>query len=557
MRRCSALSSVRVLSVLVLAMSVAAPAAANVGETVVKICEPAWRAIDPDGDTFSDSSLAEAGLAAALKCEADGHPLGAASVANMLGRLGRYDEAAAAVERAMASGRELAVAYRERCTLEMDKGPSFEAAAVAACNEASRLAPDWYAPYMSRGFMHYRAQRYVEAEREWRAGLARQPNWAVLHQNLGLALAGQGRHAEALDEFAEAGRLAPRFSGPPINFARSLEALGRHDEALKVLNSAADEFGQEDTLLELGEFHQRRNNPARATEAYGRLLAKYPRNVAGLRARARMSESAGRYEVARSDYARVLEIEPRSVEAAMDVVRVISRGGLGDEALDAAHNYAIRITNELGTEEAGRTYRRGVARIARENKNWPALEQTSTRYIERFPNEVWGYAQRSTARRNLGKHQGSLEDETRILELDRDNPDSLFWRGGAHLALGNWAAAEADYSRLLSIRPKYLWAWNNRGKARAELGRMPEAYRDFEQFLALYEGRPHMSWVHWVAAGVESGVPLKTLKDVYVKRAPESDDEQVLTTYLVLRELENPGELRQLLEDIGSGLYDD
>lgn len=548
----------RGIFVAALALSAYASSAAALEESVTKLCAPAWKAVDPDGDTFADSALSEAGLAAARQCEAAGHPLGAVSVANMLGRLGRNREAAEAIERALASGRELAAAYRERCLLEFEKGAQGWAPAMAACDEATRLEPNWHLPYLTRGFMYYSTQRYPEAEREWRAALARESRSAPVYQNLGLALGAQNRHAEALEQHLEARRIAPRFSGPRINVAKSLEALGRQAEALEEFTAAARDIESADTLLELGAYHERRRQPVEAGVTYGRLLARDPNNVAALRARGRLSEAAGSFDSARRDYARVRELEPKSLEAALDELRAIARGpSAAAEDFDVALERARRLANEIGTPDAVKQYRKGQLRIARENQNWEGLEQIANQYIQQFPDDAFGYTQRSLARRNQGKYRGVVEDETRLLAMTPDQAESLFLRGKAYLDLGEWAAAEADFSRLLALRPKYLWAWNSRGHARAELGRMAEAYRDFEQFLSLYDGRPNMNWVHWAIAGGESGVSLKTLRQVFDARAPEPQNKDLaaLTTSMLLDEATSSGEIRDVLRRIESGNY--
>ena len=527
----------RVLSVLAMLAWAQAPAAAAVDESALKICAAAWQAIDPDGDTFADAALAEAGLAAARRCEADGHPLGPVSVANMLGRLGRSDEAAEAVERAMASGRELAAAHQQRCVLEMNKGPAFEAAAMAACNEATRLAPGWYAPYLSRGFMHYRAKRYAEAEREWRAGVDREPRSAPLRQNLGQALYDQQRHAEALEQHLEARRIAPRHSGPVINVGLALEALGRHDEALRVLEDGVRVAPNSGMLLALAQHHQRRGRSAEALAVYDRLLAQDPNNLPALRARGRQAEASKSFASARGYYERALQADPRSVEAAVDVMRVLHLSGASKAELEAADGTALRIANQIGTVEAGKQYRRGVARIARELEDWKSLEQITGRYIGHYPDDVFGYQQRALARRMQENFQGALEDETRVLEFEPGNADSRFWRANAHSALGNLAAAEADYNRLLRDNPKYRWAWHNRAQNRVALGRHGEAYRDFERFLSLHPGIIYMGWDAWAEAGIKSGVPVSQLTDILAARAPRDDVSMMVAAAMLAEQL--------------------
>jgi len=503
------------------------PAEAALEESVVKLCATAWQAIDPDGDTFTDNALVELGLAAARKCEADGHPLGAASVANMLYRAGKVDEANRAIDRAIASGRELGAAYQQRCVIGSTQGAAQEAAALAACNEAMWLEPDWYAPYLTRGFIHYNAKRYAEAERDWRAGIAREPRSAPLWQNLGLALASQDRHAEALDQHLEARRIAPRHAGPLVNVPLTLERLGRHQEALSAFNDAARILPEASVLIPLAAYHERRRQPDLAIEADGRVIASEPRNVGALRARGRLHEAATRYEAARDDYARVAALEPQSLEAALDLTRVIVLGPASEEEARAALTKAAEISDAEGSADSFRKFFQGMSRILREGQNWTGLAEISTIYLTEVPEEIGGWTQRGLARRNLGDYAGAIEDETQALAIEPTRTHSLFWRAQSHTALGNWEAAEADYSRLLSLDPKYVWAWNNRGTVRAKLDRAQDSYRDFEQFLALYPGRVSMNWEYWAAAGRAAGVPAEKMLATLNARAPTTADDAV------------------------------
>lgn len=504
MLECNSSGAGRALSILAFALVLSASPVAALEESVTKLCAPAWKAIDPDGDTFADPTLTEAGLAAARQCEAEGHPLGTVSVANILGRLRRDDEAAEVVRRAIASGTELAAAYRERCLIESRKGAASLAAALAACDEATRLEPNWFGPYLARGFIYYSSQRYTDAEREWRAALARESRFAPLHQNLGLALGLQNRHAEALQQHLAAQRLAPNFSETTINVALSLESLGRQDEAL---------------------------------EQYERLLAREPRNVQALRGRGRLFEAAGQFSTAREDYARIRAIDPRSMEAAMDELRTsYLGGGASPEALEAKHQQVVRLANELGTPEAARQYRRGYARIARERLDWVTLEALSTNYIKNYPQDVFGYAERSLARRMRENWAGVVEDETRVLELEPNRKESLYWRGEARVNLADGPGADADLSRLLQLEPKNGQALLMRGHLRVALDRPREGYQDLLQVLSLQAGRVEILWHYLVLAGLRADVPKGELRALLDSRAPQGDEDvSVWSAYEILK----------------------
>ena len=69
--------------------------------------------------------------------------------------------------------------------------------------------------------------------------IASSPDVALLHNNLGLELARQNRHAEAVDRYRRALELKPDASGTMNNYGLSLMALGRNDDALEQFRAGA------------------------------------------------------------------------------------------------------------------------------------------------------------------------------------------------------------------------------------------------------------------------------------------------------------------------------
>ena len=77
-------------------------------------------------------------------------------------------------------------------------------------------------------FLTYRQSgMYQNAERLWRTTIARSPNSGMAHNNLGLALAQQGRLDVAAGHFREAVRLRPDFRDAHSNLARAQAELAR------------------------------------------------------------------------------------------------------------------------------------------------------------------------------------------------------------------------------------------------------------------------------------------------------------------------------------------
>jgi Tfp pilus assembly protein PilF len=79
----------------------------------------------------------------------------------------------------------------------------------------------------------------VEAENAYRAALAIVPADAAVTHNLGVAIAAQGRHREAIGCFEQALRADPLFVSAHYNRAVALTTLGETQEAIKAFSRAA------------------------------------------------------------------------------------------------------------------------------------------------------------------------------------------------------------------------------------------------------------------------------------------------------------------------------
>jgi len=73
----------------------------------------------------------------------------------------------------------------------------------------------------------------------------------------------------------------------------------------------------------------------------------------------------------------------------------------------------------------------------------------------------------------------------RALEYDPWNPEIFYRRGNAHMALENFAAAEADYAQAVKGRPDYADALFNRGLALQRMGQFEAALQSYARVLVI------------------------------------------------------------------------
>ena len=98
---------------------------------------------------------------------------------------------------------------------------------------------DEFRALLAEAMAHFRAGRLAEAERAYRTALAIVPEDSAVTHNLGVAIAGQGRHQAAIGCFDEALKHDPGFVAAHYNRAVALMRLGETREAIKAFGRVA------------------------------------------------------------------------------------------------------------------------------------------------------------------------------------------------------------------------------------------------------------------------------------------------------------------------------
>jgi tetratricopeptide (TPR) repeat protein len=135
-------------------------------------------------------------------------------------------------ERAVAVTERNWKAWQGLCDARSDAGD--QAAALAACGEALRIAPGMAEAWNGLGVATGRLGRHQEAIAHFRQAIRSQPGYADAWYNLGTALGTIGRHADAVPCFREALRLRPDDSRAWFNLAVASLAVGDRQEAREI-----------------------------------------------------------------------------------------------------------------------------------------------------------------------------------------------------------------------------------------------------------------------------------------------------------------------------------
>ena len=167
------------------------------------------------------------------------------------------------------------------------------------------------------------------------------------------------------------------------------------------------------------------------------LLAELPQSAESHHRLGRVLEAKGETAAAEAEYRRALELEPDSADALLELGQLEARTGRWQAALDHihlsieidpkradAHLAEGRVLETLGRQEdALAAYFRA---LAIDSSNSTAMRAAAVVQLDR------------------GQSDQALARLTHVLELTPGDPESLFYRGRAHLSLGHVAEAVGD-----------------------------------------------------------------------------------------------------------------
>jgi protein O-mannosyl-transferase len=164
------------------------------------------------------------------------------------------------------------------------------AAGVAVLSERSRVRPGaavWVVTVVVAFVLGTRtwhqSRLYSDRTTLYTATLAGNPDCWMVHNNLGVELAGQKRFAEAIVHFKEALRVKPDHASAYANWGNVLQELGRLDEAIESYEKALQlDPNHADTHRGLGLALARQGRLDEAVEHLARVIELTP-NPAELR----------------------------------------------------------------------------------------------------------------------------------------------------------------------------------------------------------------------------------------------------------------------------------
>jgi tetratricopeptide (TPR) repeat protein len=235
---------------------------------------------------------------------------------------------------------------------------------------------------------------------------------SVLRYNRAQLYAGLGRLDEALADYTAVIEEDPHYAEYHFDRAALLRRLGRDDEAMAEYETAM------------------------------RLSPPFPELYYN---RGDLRSALGDDDGALADFGYVLEIDPGYVDAYINRVAILLETGQRAAAksdLTAGLTVAPDDPHLLCL----------LARLELEDGHGDAARTAADAAVRAGAGVAEAWATRAAIAFELGDPGTAVTDLTRAIEIAPD-PAVLFNRALAHQALGNWAAAEADFTSVLDVAP--------------------------------------------------------------------------------------------------------
>ncbi len=169
------------------------------------------------------------------------------------------------------------------------------------------------------------------------------------------------------------------------------------------------------------------------------------------------------------DYNRALVLDPEEVRSLAGLAWVYAKNDKMDKALSLLDE-AIRIEPTYTYAWVDRS------RVNLSLGNYGKAEKDLEEAIAQEPNVPWHYLDRAKIRlRYFKNYEGALSDLENVEHRDPDNFVAMVYLAGLHDEQRRFAKAESYYSKVLTMRPDYIWAFAAMGKLSWMRGEYDEA----------------------------------------------------------------------------------
>jgi protein O-mannosyl-transferase len=326
---------------------------------------------------------------------------------------------------------------------------------------------------------------YDTAVAIWRDALRTQPDDAMAHYNLGVALLDEGWPiAEAIPRFERTLELDPGHTGALDNLGMVLNRLDRPAEALPPLQRAlALDADDVVALNNLGIALTKLGRPAEAVPHLERALtldAEQPKSKTHLNLGNALL-AVGRTVEALAHFEQAIALDPTDADASFNLGGALVQSGRPAEAI-APFERALA----LAPDDAA--IRGGLASALLQAGQGERAAEEYRRALARDPANATIRSNLGTALQHLGRREDALAAWREAIRLDPTQANAQLNLGRALLEAGRAAEAVAPLRAAVRLRPDDAMARMTCAQALAESGERAEALAMAEQARASAHG---------------------------------------------------------------------
>jgi protein O-GlcNAc transferase len=403
---------------------------------------PYLRRIEMRGGTWFARTLA---INASGQVPAAHQSNGAEALVNrghMLRQQGRYAEALASYEQAIALAPDHAEAFLGRGNVLQELRRSEEA--IASYDRVISLRPDYADAFYNRGIALMRLKRLAEALASYDGAIKASPRYVRAHNNRGNVLQVMGRFEEALASYEQAVAIKPDYIDGLYNRGMVLQAVGRFEEAvasfdrvIALLPDNAEAFNNRG--IALGEL----NRLDDALASFDRAIALKPDYAEAFRNRANALRMLDRFGEAVASFDRAIALKPDSAEAFTDRANALQELYRYEEAL-ASYERAIALKPDYAEAH----YNRAI--VLQKFERFDEALASYDKAIALKPDYAEAFNNKGHLLKDEGRQAEALTSFRRALALKPDYADAKFG-----LCMGQLSILYEDEPQIVARRAAY------------------------------------------------------------------------------------------------------
>jgi len=401
--------------------------------------------------------------------------------------LENYDKALADFTKAIDLDKDNAERYdyRANCYVEMEDYTN----ALKDYDKAIDLSPENPLYYNERGLFYLDQEKYDLALKDFASALKIDPTYAWAINNNAIIYGKQGKYELEIDEYTKAIELLVddplSYSNRALAYKNNLED---YDKALADFTKAIDlDKENPERYVNRANCYVEMEDYTNALKDLDKAIDLAPENPLYYNNRADFYETQEKYDEALKDYATAFEISTDDYES----MRAIA---------NRANIYWGQEKLELSIEE----YTKGL--LIQENQIL-------------YENRVGVYLE-------LEDYDKAIADYTKIIELDKENPNSYADRANCYVEMEDYTNALEDFTRAIDLDPENSYIFKSRANFYSEQAEYSKALKDLNQALKL---DPNDWETHYDIASIYESQGKKELEiEEYTKAILVADDSLIL-----------------------------